>query len=206
MTLVIDLPTMASNLPPPPPATLDPYIDAAARCFARFGVGRTTVPDIARELGVSRTTVYRQVGTINQLSGHLFNRELHNFLSYLPQSISDEPAPEAVVSMVESIIGYSRNHPVLSKVLVDEPELIGPFLTRELPEVVNRVGAVTIPMLTTAMGAGLLAPHDPQILVEWLVRTAVTVVLSPPTTADVKDFLRHMLLPTLSPAKGSARA
>lgn len=201
MTLVVDLPTMASNLPPPPAPALDPYIDAAARCFVRFGVSRTTVPDIARELGISRTTVYRQVGTVGELSSHLFNRELHSFLTYLPQSISNEPAPEAVVSMVESIIGYSRNHPVLSKVIADEPELIGPFLTRDMPQVVDRVGAVTENMLTTAMASGLLAPHDPRVLVEWLVRTAVTVVLSPPTTVDVKDFLNTLLLPALSPVE-----
>src|SRR3954453_19711885 len=33
--------------------------DAALRCFARWGVAKTTLDDVAREAGCSRATVYR---------------------------------------------------------------------------------------------------------------------------------------------------
>src|SRR3546814_11660226 len=56
-------PLTALGLPPVPAAVLDPYLDAAASCFARHGLRRTRVTDIAEEVGVSRVTVYRQVGT-----------------------------------------------------------------------------------------------------------------------------------------------
>ena len=48
-------------LPPVPPASLDPYLDATARCFARYGVRRTSVQDVARELGVATMGLYRYV-------------------------------------------------------------------------------------------------------------------------------------------------
>ena len=44
------------GVPAVPPPTLDPYLDAAARCFARHGLRRTRVTDIADEVGVSRVT------------------------------------------------------------------------------------------------------------------------------------------------------
>ena len=34
-------------------------VDAALRCFAHYGVAKTTFEDIAREAGCSRATVYR---------------------------------------------------------------------------------------------------------------------------------------------------
>src|SRR5690242_17733681 len=34
-------------------------LDAALRCFGRWGVAKTTFDDIAREAGYSRATVYR---------------------------------------------------------------------------------------------------------------------------------------------------
>src|ERR1700737_1793114 len=34
-------------------------IDATLRCIARFGVGKTTLDDVAGEAGCSRATVYR---------------------------------------------------------------------------------------------------------------------------------------------------
>lgn len=204
MKAVLDLPTMAANLPTPPPESLDPYIDAGARCFARFGVSRTTVPDVARELGVSRTTVYRQVGTISQLAGLFFNRELHRILVVLPEKIAQEEVPEAIVTMVASVVDYARHHPVLEKVLSDEPELVGPFMLRDLPVAVAHVGAVAVPVLRSAMQAGLVRPHDPHVMVEWLARVAVTAVLCPPPV-EVRAFLRHLVLPALSPGAPSPR-
>lgn len=200
MTLAIDLPAIADGLPPAPPTSLDPYLDAGAQCFARFGVNRTTVPDIARELGVSRTTVYRQVGTVNQLAGLLFNRELHRFVAVLPKNLGLASGPEAVIETVDSLVTYSRSHPVLEKVIQDESELIGPFVTRGLPVVIHRVACVVAPLLEEGMRVGFLAQRDSHALTEWLVRITVSTVLSPPKT-DTASFLRQMLLPILSPGE-----
>ena len=73
---MLPLPVLEAGLPPAPPAELDPYLDAAARCLARHGIGRTSVQDVARELGVNRATVYRQVGTVEDMVRLLVAREL----------------------------------------------------------------------------------------------------------------------------------
>src|SRR6516162_1153525 len=41
------------------PGLPERVIAAARRCFARFGVDRTTMHDIAKEAGIGRTGVYR---------------------------------------------------------------------------------------------------------------------------------------------------
>src|SRR5437588_7365486 len=42
-----------------PPEPAQRVVDAALRCFARWGVAKTTLDDVAREAGYSRATVYR---------------------------------------------------------------------------------------------------------------------------------------------------
>jgi AcrR family transcriptional regulator len=42
-------------------------LDAARRCFERFGFEKTTIADIAAEVGVTRRTVYRYFDTSDEL-------------------------------------------------------------------------------------------------------------------------------------------
>ena len=45
----------------PDPLTLrDRLLAATYRCVSRFGLGKTTIDDVAKESGLSRATIYRQ--------------------------------------------------------------------------------------------------------------------------------------------------
>ena len=191
------LPGLAGSVPAPP-ASVDPYLDAAVRCFARHGIGRTSVQDIARELRVDRTTVYRQVGNVSSIVRLLAGRELHRFLADLPSRLSGLRGPEAIVDLLAAAIEFARAHPVLRKVLADEPELIGPFIVAELPLMIDLMAAAATPLLHAAMEAGELAPRDPDHLAQMLVRVCIPLVLAPPS-GDVAAVLAELLLPALTP-------
>ena len=197
----LPLPTFVAGIPAPPSAQLDAYLDAAATCFARHGVKRASVQDVARELGVNRTTVYRQVGNVDDMVRLLLARELHRFIAEVPLEIRPDRGPAAVVALLAAVVRHARSHPVLEKVLRDEPELIGPFLVAELPALINRVATEIVPLLKWAMEQGSLANRDPERLADWLVRAAVTLIVAPPP-GDLEDFLSDLLLPTLAPAGG----
>ena len=196
----LHLPSIAQGLPPVPPPALDPYLDAAALCFARHGIGRTGVPDIARELVISRTTVYRQVGTVERAARLLLARELHALLAQLPAILDGATGPETVTRLIATIVQLAREHPVLAKVLADERELIGQFLTGdELPELVARVATIAAPLLELAMTAGLIRARPPGVLAEFLVRITISLVLAPPPSGIV-PFLDETVLAVLEPA------
>ncbi len=186
------------GMPSPPGDDLDPYLDAATRCFVRYGIRRTSVQDIADELGVNRTTIYRQVGTTNQVIRLLIARDLHRLLTELPVSLAGTSGPRAVVELMATIIRYSTDHPVLAKVLRDEPEVIGPFLASDLPEVIHRVTAAVSPLLRAAMAADQIAVRDPDLLAESLVRLGITLVLAQPS-GPLETFLAEVLVPALKP-------
>jgi AcrR family transcriptional regulator len=196
---VLDFPAVAAGLPPVPSAALDAFLDAAASCFARFGVAHTTVPDIARELGVSRMTVYRRLGSVQDALRSLLARELHRLVVHLADQLNGAPpSPETIVELTEMVVRHAAAHPVLKKSLADEPELVGPVLLDSFSGIVDNVSVVAAPLLAAAMQAGLVRRQDPVVLTDWLVRTTVSVIASPPRQ-DLRSFLDQVLLPSLSP-------
>jgi AcrR family transcriptional regulator len=191
------LPGLAAGLPAPPEA-LDPVLDAAATCFARHGVRRTSVQDIARELRVDRTTVYRQAGNVDRIVRLLMARELHRLLEALPDSLLGLHGPAVIVDVVATVVAYGRNHPVLAKVVSDEPELIGPFLLTDAPVMLDQIGALIAPVLAAAMDAGEIARRDPDAIAHLLVRLCLSLLLAPPP-GDPAEVLAELLVPALTP-------
>ena len=61
-----------------------------------------------------------------------------------------------------------------------------------------RVATALVPILQTAMDAGLVARRDPVVVAEWLSRLAITSVLAPPP-GDLHAFLAELLVPALEP-------
>src|SRR5262245_52382112 len=82
---LIDLPLLAEQLPGPPPESLDPVLDATVECVARHGLSKTSLSDIARELGVAPSTVYRKVGSVDNAVALVAAREGHRMLARIPE-------------------------------------------------------------------------------------------------------------------------
>lgn len=183
-----------------PASRLDPYLDAAARVFARHGITRSSVPDVARDLGVSRVTVYRQVGNVESMARLLLARELHRLLAQLPADLEGATGPETFVRLVTVVVDYLRTHPVAVKVLADEPQFVGEFVATDLPDLIERVTASAAPLLESAMDAGIIARRDPEIVASWLARLVVSLVLAPPP-GDVAAFVAELVVPALAPGE-----
>lgn len=187
----------ALGLPAVPGPDLDTYLDAAARCFARHGLGRTKVVDIADELHVSRVTVYRQLGNVDGAARLLLARELDRLLSSLLPRVASADGADDVVEIIADAVRFAIEHPVLSKVLRDEPELVGVFVVTELDSLLDRLRVLAAPVLTRLDSLGSTPPIDLTDLADWVTRVLVTMVLAPPRT-DVGDHLRAVLGPLLA--------
>ena len=195
---VIDLTVIITGLDAPPRPDLDPFLNAAATCFARHGLKRTSVQDVARELGVDRTTVYRQVGTIPQLARLLAARELQQLVTSIPRRASLPVGPEGVVEIMASVIEDVRSHPVMAKFLADDTDTVSLSTVAGLPPLLKKVAEFLAPLLSSSMAAGTLTRRDPVVLAEWLIRLVVTLVLVPPL-GELRPFLSELLVPALTP-------
>lgn len=200
----LPLAAVLHGLPPVPPSSLDPVLDAAAVCFARFGVRRTSVQDVAKQLGVNRTTVYRQVGNVEQMASLLAVRETHRTLATLPRRMSWPIGPRAIVDMMATLVTEAQQHPVLAKMLADERDVIGSMLVGDAPQLLNQISAALAPLLAMAMRTGHIAQRDPAVIAEWLVRICGSLILVE-APGRVEDFLAELLIPALTPEPKPAR-
>ncbi len=176
----------------------DPYLDAFARLVLDRGLAGTRVRDVADAVGVNRVTVYRQVGTVRDMTELLLQREIGRSLPDLAAWAAADDAVSALITLLGEVVTVFRSHPVLTKVVADEPELLGPYLLRDLPEVLGRSAVATIAMFDRAMAEGRIARRDPVALADWIARIVITAILAPPPM-PLADFFADGLRPLLEP-------
>jgi TetR/AcrR family transcriptional regulator len=102
---------------------LDEVLDAAYVCLRRSGVRRTSMDDIARQLGTSRTTLYQYVRSTDDAFQRLAQRFLDGALAASRQALeSDEPLPRRVARALEVKLDLT------ARVSRDAPEHAAEFL------------------------------------------------------------------------------
>lgn len=107
-------------------------LDAAFACAGRFGIGRLTMSDVAREARLSRQTVYRYFSSKHDLFVALVLREEEVLFRQLQAAL--EPHRElrpAVEAAFRTMLRAVRAHPLLDRVMATEPQELLPYLTVE---------------------------------------------------------------------------
>jgi AcrR family transcriptional regulator len=196
---VLQFPMLAQRLPLLPASSLDTLLDATVTCVVRHGLGKTSLSDIARELGVAPSTVYRKVGTVENAAMLVTAREGHRLLQRMPEVIAGIEGPRIITVFLAEAITTSANHPMVDKIMRDEIDWIGRIATRRLDDVMAQTAEVAAPLLTQAMDAGQIRRQDPLALAHWIARIGMMSLLAPPP-GDLLEALDALLLPVLDPA------
>ena len=176
-------------------------IDAALRCIARWGVGKTTLDDVAREASCSRATIYRQFpGGKDALLGAIARTELARFFSGLARTFDEAADLEDL--LVGGVVYASRaiaGHEALQFVLAYEPEVVLPKVAfRQADRVLTAVSAFAAPYLAPHVG-----DEEAPRVAEWVGRLVLTYTLAPADGVDVGDeesvrrLVRTFVLPGL---------
>ena len=175
------------------------------------GLRRTTLADVARRAGVSRMTVYRQWGDLQNVVSELLTRELLGLIDAAEDEVAGLPtARERLVEAGVLVVERLSAHPLWCKVLEVDPELL-------LPLVVDRFGstqraAVDLVALQVEQGrrdGSVRDDVDPRLAATCLLLTAQSFVFSARIVAAehkadaVGGELRRLLEGYLLP--GSAR-
>jgi AcrR family transcriptional regulator len=195
---VIPLPLLLERLPVPPPASLDPVLDATVECLSRHGLSKSSLSDIAREMGVAPSTVYRKVGSVENAALLVVARDAQRLLDRMPEVIAGIDDARAITAFLAEGIESFVNHPLVAKVLRDEIEWVGRVVTRRLDAMVTQAAEIAAPMLAAAMADGIVRQQDPVALAHWIVRIGMVSVIAPPP-GNLRDALDALLLPALAP-------
>lgn len=194
-----------------PPVTDDierRIVDAAATCFIRDGVGKTTMVGIAEEAGVGVATVYRRFGHKENLVGVTLMMEFHRFTDALTERLAstgdlEDQLAEAFATFVAAVV----NRPLLVAALEhDEAANFLPALTTGGSPLLA-VGTAYIEGCITQWQAqyGVATGYDVGLIAEIFARLGHSIALTPGGRIPVRDeaaaraFARTYLLPLLHP-------
>ncbi len=151
-------------------------LEAAYACIGRYGLGKTTVEDVAREAGVSRATVYRHFpGGRDELMHEVIAWETRRFFLRLADAVAGihdfaDMLEEALLYAHEAVEG----HAVLQQVLATEPERLLPTLTVESGRICRQVAEFLVPYLEASprrrpdVSAAAAADYIARMLLSWI--------------------------------------
>lgn len=171
-------------------------------CVARFGMGKTTVDDVAKTSGVSRASIYRLFpGGKDQLLREAVGWEMDRFFARLAEHVYDAPD---FATLIERGLVFAhdalRDHEVLQKILVTEPERFLPLLTVEQHRVVRFITAFLRPYLERERQEDRLrAGVDLDAAADYVARMVLSLIGSPgrwdlDDPVEVRQLVRGELL------------
>lgn len=189
---------LVGKLPARPPSSMDRLLDATEACLLRHGVTRTTMTDIARQMRVARSTLYRQVRSVREAAWWLAVREGYRGLDAMAAALEHERSAGALLDAMAAFVRFAAGHPVVERLLRDEPDMVGMVVGATLPAIVRHATRILAPLLARAMDAGMVRRSDPQVLAEWVCRAGLTLIAAP-SGSDPGELFREMLLPVVEP-------
>jgi AcrR family transcriptional regulator len=151
-------------------------------CVGRFGMGKTTIDDVARASGVSRATIYRLFpGGREELLRATVGWEMNHFFTRLAEAVADAPDLQ---SRLELGLAFARRsvleHALLQRVLHSEPDLLLPLMTVEQHRVLGFITAYLRPLLDAEAAAGRVRPGvDLDAAADYVARMLLSLIGSP---------------------------
>jgi AcrR family transcriptional regulator len=178
-------------------------VDAALWCISRQGIAKTTLDDVARAAGCSRATVYRAFpGGKEGLLAAVVDTEVARFFTALaPPMAAAEDLEAVLVSGMKAAAVAITEHPALSFVLEQEPELLLPHLAfTHLDNVLEVSSTFTAPFL-----GRWLDHEEARRVAQWAARIVLSYLSCPVEGVDVTDeaAVRHLVRTFMLPGKRS---
>jgi len=170
-------------------------LDAAGICFARQGVARTSIGDIATAAGCSRPTVYRYFADRDALRQAFMHREARR----LSQSVAmgfreiDDPGRRVVEAVLISLQGVRAN-----------PVLAAWFTSEDGGATTELAGASPI---IASLTESLLPAGDPDgsARAQWMLRIILSLLLLPGgDEREERQLLERFVVPVVAPIAASS--
>lgn len=193
---VTELLAFTRQLPPPPPPELDRYLDAVASCLTRFGLSRTSITDIATEARVSRTTVRRQLGSVENAMFLLASRDMHRFVAAVPAAVASRPDRHPIATLLGEFIAFVTEHPVPQKLMREDQAFLVDVMVRGITGLLDGASAMLAPILQIAADGGAIRTTDAHELAGWLIRVILILLVAPPT-GDLDSYIDTFVMPGL---------
>ncbi|MEM9610230.1 MAG: helix-turn-helix domain-containing protein [Actinomycetota bacterium] len=176
-------------------------MDAAVRCFERYGPQRTSMTDIAEEAGISRRTLYRVFDDRSTLVEAILNDRLFDLAGSRSLEIATlGSVEECIVEGSLRSIELGEADDLFSEIVTHEHDTsVERFLLRVTDGVRGRVARAWAPLIERCRAEGRLREGLSDDRVVDLVMTVQTVVLMRDNLGrdGRRALLRDLLVPAI---------
>jgi AcrR family transcriptional regulator len=184
-------------------ASLEVAMNAAAACYLRLGVAKTTAADIAREAGISRATLYRRYGSHEAIFLAVLTRESEvmsdDARAHLDAMSLTDPVERTLEGMMFAI-SQIRSRPVHAAVFGGESAAWAAGQAIRM-EALRRIGEAGVrPLVAGALADGSLSDQDVEDLVDWILRILISYAAVPGHGDRPPDAIRRQLTSWFLPA------
>ncbi len=173
-------------------------IDATLRMVDRRGPARTSVLDIADELGVTRRTLYRYFATSDELFAAAAEVALNGFVAHVEVLTGDLDVAGQLIEVVAFIIERLPHEPQLQILLTgDHTNTFSRSMLKQ-----STIARCREILQRSKISWSALGYDDSTIdgLVEFLLRIIQSMVVAPPEPARSGEQLRAYLRRWIGPA------
>lgn len=186
-----------------PPATdaeaRQRIVEATARCVDRHGAAKTTLSDVATELGVTRQTVYRHFARVSDIIAEVAAQGADAFVDRLVAHLRDLTDPAQAV--VEGVIFCIRTLPAEPRVsLLLHLDDTDAFTRGATTSTTIAYGARVLRRFTVDWQAAGITEPDLLGLAEMIMRLLSSFLQHPGSTPQDEVQLRALLQRWLAPA------
>ena len=178
-----------------------PIVEAAIEMTARNGWAAVTMARLAEQVGVSRQTVYNEIGSKNALADAMLAHELDRFMTAIGDAFDRHPdnLVEAVYDAVRDVLELARGNllvrAIASATHGADTELV-PLLTTQAETLLAGVKAMLFDRVESYCTG--LTREQIDVLIDIVTRTVLSHVIqptgTPATTADGIAWLASRVL------------
>ncbi len=166
-------------------------LDAVRPMLLALGPNRMTMADVARQVQVSRATLYRHWPNVRTLVGAVAAREWTQLaLAVTPRRANTGRA--TLVLRLVTVVGAARNNPVLVTILRDDPEIMLPFLLEQRGRTVIAMLGLVSQWLVDGQRDGSIRRADVRVTAKAVQLAALSFILSAAALADSPDELTRL--------------
>ncbi len=202
------MPIMSEALPAAPPEGgqhRQPIVVAAIELTASSGWSAVTMARLAEAVGVSRQTVYNEIGSKPALAEAMVSHELSRFLAVVSTAFDRHPDDlvEAIYEAVRAVLELADDNILLRSIATathgTDTELL-PLLTTQAGSLLTAAKAMLAERVRTYRPP--LADDQLAVVIDIVVRTVLSHVMqpsgSPARTADALAWVAARVLGTPS--------
>lgn len=164
-------------------------IDTARRLVCTEGWGAVNMSRVAKEVGVSRPVLYKEIGTKQDLAEVVVAAELDSFLAGVTETVTAEPGDllAGITAAAEYTLRTAADNTLLKAVLAgrsDADTSLLPTLMTDPGPVLGRATAAFAAILRTRYRLDAYGEAETDIRVEAVVRLVLSHLFQPAGSID----------------------